>query len=98
MMASQRATFRRVVNDPDNNWNKMICGLWDTVDTRIIKSAFQNFILNGSLMGWSKQEEMRKKYDCNIPWAILLDPWRLQQALRRLLGRRIRQQAEPDLR
>lgn len=74
MMASQRATFRRVVNDPDNNWNKMICGLWDTVDTRIIKSAFQNFILNGSLMGWSKQEEMRKKYDCNIPWAILLDP------------------------
>lgn len=67
MMASQRATFRRVVNDPDNNWNKMICGLWDTVDTRIIKSAFQNFILNGSLMGWSKQEEMRKKYDCNIP-------------------------------
>lgn len=74
VMKSQRDTFRRVIADPDNNWNKMICSLWDDIDPRIIKAAFQNFILNGSLSGWSTQEEMRKKYDCNIPWAILLDP------------------------
>jgi MoaA/NifB/PqqE/SkfB family radical SAM enzyme len=74
VMKSQRDTFRRVLNDPDNNWNKMICSLWDDIDHRVIKSAFTNFILNGSITGWQKQEEMRKKYQCNIPWAILLDP------------------------
>jgi MoaA/NifB/PqqE/SkfB family radical SAM enzyme len=74
MMKSQRDTFRRVINDQDNNWNKMICSLWDDIDTRVLKAAFQNFILNGSITGWSTQEDMRKKYDCNIPWAILLDP------------------------
>lgn len=25
-------------------------------------------------MGWPREEELRKKYDCNIPWTILLDP------------------------
>ena len=33
-----------------------------------------NFFINASLVGWPKQEECRKKYGCNIPWAILLDP------------------------
>lgn len=74
LMKSQRDTFRRVVNDPDNNWNQMLCNLWDTVDGHIIQQAFNNFILNGSLTGWARQEEMRKKYQCNIPWTILLDP------------------------
>lgn len=25
------------------------------------------------LIGWLKQEQMRKKYGCNIPWTIFLD-------------------------
>ena len=45
LMKSQRDTFRRVVNDPDNNWNQMLCNLWDTVDGHIIQQAFNNFIL-----------------------------------------------------
>ena len=38
------------------------------------EKAFENFALNAVLLGWKKEEELRKKYDCNIPWAILLDP------------------------
>lgn len=34
----------------------------------------ENFFFNANLTGWPKQEENRKKYGCNIPWAILLDP------------------------
>ena len=26
------------------------------------------------MSGWPKQEECRERYQCNIPWAILLDP------------------------
>lgn len=74
MMKTQRAAFRRVLADPDNNWNKMIMGLWDDIDPFILKKAFQNFIINGSITGWEQQQKMRKEHGCNIPWAILLDP------------------------
>lgn len=39
-----------------------------------MKTIAVNFFINASLVGWPKQEECRKKYGCNIPWAILLDP------------------------
>ncbi|MCR5582180.1 MAG: radical SAM protein [Eggerthellaceae bacterium] len=74
MMKTQRAAFRRVLADPDNNWNKMIMSLWDDIDPFILKKAFQNFIINGSITGWEQQQKMRKEHGCNIPWAILLDP------------------------
>ena len=39
-----------------------------------MKTLAVNLFINASLDGWSRQEEYRKKYDCNIPWTILLDP------------------------
>ena len=33
-----------------------------------------NFLDNAGVKGWNKQKELREKYNCNIPWAILLDP------------------------
>ncbi len=44
------------------------------VDADVSKAVFENFFLNANLIGWPKQEQMREKYGCNIPWAILLDP------------------------
>jgi len=38
------------------------------------KTFFENFLLNGNLIGWEIQEKNRERYGCNIPWAILLDP------------------------
>ena len=40
----------------------------------MLKTVFNNFFVNANLVGWPKQEKMREKYGCNIPWAILLDP------------------------
>ena len=42
--------------------------------SHVMKTTAVNFFINTSLVGWPKQEECRKKYGCNIPWAILLDP------------------------
>jgi len=39
-----------------------------------MKTLVTNFFINASLIGWPKQEELRGKYNRNIPWAILLDP------------------------
>ncbi len=69
-----RDVIRNVINDPDCNMHKLIWSLWDDIDSHVLGKAFENFALNAVLLGWKKEEELRKKYDCNIPWAILLDP------------------------
>lgn len=69
-----RDVIRNVINDPDCNMHKLIWSLWDDIDSHVLEKAFENFALNAVLLGWKKEDELRKKYDCNIPWAILLDP------------------------
>lgn len=70
----QRDAIRDAVNNPDNIYHQLILRIVRDVDTEVLKTTFVNFILNANLIGWPKEEEARKKYGCNIPWAILLDP------------------------
>ncbi len=70
----QRDAFRTVINDPSNNMYQLIMNIFRDVDNDVLKATFENFFLNANIIGWPIQEEMRKKYNCNIPWAILLDP------------------------
>jgi hypothetical protein len=72
-MASQRKIVRKVIEEKDNNWYRLILSLWDDLDPGVRKAFFNNFILNNSFIGWQKQEKLREEYGCNIPWAILLD-------------------------
>ena len=70
----QRDAFRKVLADPNNNMYQLMMHVMHDVDTDVLKAVFENFFLNANLIGWPKQEQMREKYGCNIPWAILLDP------------------------
>ena len=70
----QRDAFRKIINDPDNNMHKLLWSIWDDIDEDVIKTVFENFLINANLIGWPREEELRAKYNCNIPWAILLDP------------------------
>ena len=70
----QRAYIRDVINNPDSNWYKLIMRIFHETDNDVMKTFFTNFILNTNMIGWQTQEKYRKKYNCNIPWAILLDP------------------------
>ena len=74
MMAPQRDAIRKVVQDPDSNWHRLIASLWTDVDSEVFKTLFNNLILNVSFIGWEQQEKCREQYRCNIPWAILMDP------------------------
>jgi len=67
-------TVRTIVNNPDNNWYKLIMSLWQDIDPEVRNTLFENFIINASMFGYQKQCENKKKYNCNIPWAILMDP------------------------
>ncbi|RJE46660.1 MULTISPECIES: radical SAM protein [unclassified Dehalobacter] len=73
-MKGQLNAVRKVIEDKDNNWYKLILSMWTDVDPGVRKAFFNNFILNENFIGFPIQEVNKEKYDCNIPWAILMDP------------------------
>lgn len=73
-LKSQRVVLRKAIEDKDGNWYKYILGLWKDIDPGILKIFFRNFIFHASLSGGPKHSKLQKKYNCNIPFAILLDP------------------------
>lgn len=66
--------IRSVVSDPDNNWHKLVLSLWEDIDAGVRNKIFENLIINGCLLGYQRQKENKEKYNCNVPWAILMDP------------------------
>ena len=71
---AQRAAFRAVLNDPTCSMYQLIESVFRDIDNEVLKTVFENFFLNASLIGWPKQDQYRRKLGCNIPWAILTDP------------------------
>ena len=70
----QSKVFHKVLDDPENVWYKFIMNLWDDIDNDVLKAIFQNFVLKAGLFGYQKQDALSQKYDCNIPFTMLLDP------------------------
>lgn len=71
---TQRRIIREAVENPDHPYYPYIRRLVNEVDPNVMKTSAVNFFVNASLVGWPKQEKLRKGFNCNIPWAILLDP------------------------
>ena len=70
----QRIAVREALADPDNNWYRLVRSLWDDVDDSVRKKLFENFLINANFLWAPRQAEAEKRYNCNIPWAILMDP------------------------
>ena len=68
----QRNAFRRVINEK-NNWYDLILKVYD-LDPGVRRAFFQNFLFNSALKGSAIQKEVKERENCNVPWAILLDP------------------------
>lgn len=69
---SQRRAIRNSIAEK-NNWYQLILRLYE-LNPGVRKAFFENFIMNASLKGSALQNENAEKYNCNIPWAVLLDP------------------------
>ena len=54
-LKSQRDLVRSVVTDPGNNWHKLVISLWEDIDPGVRNRFFENFIINGCLLGYQKQ-------------------------------------------
>lgn len=70
---SQRKAIREVVHDKESNWYQLMLKIYD-LDPDVRQTFFTNFVINASLKGSATQEESARKNNCNVPWAILLDP------------------------
>lgn len=71
---SQRRTIREAVTDPAHPYNQYIKHIIADVDPNVTRTLAVNFFIKAVLIGWWREEELRQKYQCNIPWAILLEP------------------------
>lgn len=69
---SQRDAIRQVIEEK-NNWYQLILRIYE-LDPGVRRAFFQNFLFNASLKGSAIQEEVKSRENCNVPWAILLDP------------------------
>ena len=71
---AQRAAIRRAISDPGNNWTRLVQSLWTDVDAHVRKTLFENFVINANFLWAPRREAAMKKYQCIVPWAILMDP------------------------
>ena len=74
VLPGQRATIREIIEDPENPWYKFVLSLWDDIDDDCRATFFNNFVINSAVIGNQRQTRFKEEHDCNVPWAILMDP------------------------
>jgi MoaA/NifB/PqqE/SkfB family radical SAM enzyme len=71
---SQTTAVRAALADKDGNWYQLAKSMWTDVDDGVRKRLFENVVINATMIGSPRQEAAGKENDCNVPWAILMDP------------------------
>lgn len=74
MYPHQIAQFRDLVDNPENPYHGFVWHVLRDVDPEVAKTVLVNFFINQNMIGWPKQQKLKEKYGCNIPWTILLYP------------------------
>ena len=69
---TQRAAFRNAI-DSRSNWYELILKAF-RLNPEVRRRLLKALIVDANILAWPVQEKAREKYQCNIPWAILLDP------------------------
>ena len=67
-------SVRQAIENKDNNWYKLVSSLWTDVDDNVRLKLFENFVINATMVGSPRQLKIAAENDCNVPWAILMDP------------------------
>lgn len=71
---NQLSVIVPMLSDPDNNWYQLLLSIFTEIDGEVRRAFFENFVLNAFVKNIPIHDRLEKKYDCNIPWAILMDP------------------------
>ncbi len=65
---------RELFSHPEEKWMKFMYKSLDDLDPNIIKMHVLNLGYEAGLAGMKQVKKMREKYQCNVPWVILMDP------------------------
>lgn len=65
---------RKMINDPDNKWMKFVNRMLDELHPNVAKMTALNLGFEAAFYGTTQIRKNREKYNCNIPWLILMDP------------------------
>lgn len=68
----QRSAFRDAI-DRRSNWYELIMKVFD-LNPQMRSRLLKTLIVDANLLAWPQQQKAREREQCNIPWAILLDP------------------------
>jgi len=67
-------SLRDIANDPSNNWHQLMLRIFREVNPNCRKKFVRNFFFTATALATPKKAKLREEHDCNIPWAILIDP------------------------
>lgn len=65
---------KNAVQDKDSNWYQLVKSLYTDIDPEVRKKLFQVFLIHSAAIGLKRQKKNSEQYNCNVPWAILMDP------------------------
>lgn len=66
--------FGEIIGDPSCNWYKLIERFFNELSPASKQQFSVNFMVNSGMIGIPIQYKMGEKYNCNVPWAMLIDP------------------------
>jgi len=62
------------VKNTDGKWMQFAYRAITELDPHVLKMNTLNLVYEGMFCGYNYVCELRKKYDCNMPWILLFDP------------------------
>ncbi len=60
--------------EEQGNWYDFVKSFWTDIDDEQRVLLFENFVVNGNMISDRRRTKAMEKYNCNVPWAILMDP------------------------
>lgn len=66
--------IRGFLLDKSNNWHIFAKKLAEEIEPHCLRKLMECFFVNSMLDGIPRAHEVEEKYDCNVPWVILMDP------------------------
>jgi MoaA/NifB/PqqE/SkfB family radical SAM enzyme len=71
---SQINIMREKILTEDGPWNAFVKSLFADVDNKLVRKFVECFLISATIDKENTAVSLEEKYDCNIPWAILMDP------------------------
>ena len=74
LYTSEIRAVRRAIQDENSVWHRFTKSVFEEIDLKHLQKLVETFFVNSILDGRARAREAEAKYDCYIPWAILIDP------------------------